>query len=272
VVKGPDGGLSFLFGGAGFVYNRNMRVRVEEITYFAGGREILRRASLEAPEAQVLALMGMSGMGKSTMLKCISGLVKPSSGHIWIGETDIVPLSEGDLYPVRLHMGLVFQYAALFDSLTVYDNVAFGVRRHQPKLKRRDLDRIVEEKLRLVGMEGTESRFPAELSGGMQKRVGLARAIAMEPEILLYDEPTSGLDPIMARIIDDLIVEMKNRLGVTSIVVSHNLESIWRTADRVAMIHEGTIIAQGTPEELQNSEDPSVRQFIEGHAEGPLSP
>ena len=247
-----------------------MRVRVEEITYVAGGREILRRASLDVPEGRILALMGMSGMGKSTMLKCIAGLVKPVSGHIWIGDTDLVPLSERDMQPVRRQMGMVFQYAALFDSMTVYDNIAFGVRKHRPKTPRKELDRLVEEKLRLVGLEGTEERMPAELSGGMQKRVGLARALAVEPSLLLYDEPTSGLDPIMARIIDDLIVEMKNRLGITSLVVSHNLESIWRTADRVAMIHEGRIVACGTPDEIREDPDPAVRQFIEGRADGPL--
>jgi phospholipid/cholesterol/gamma-HCH transport system ATP-binding protein len=248
-----------------------MQVRVEDVTYIAGGREILQRASLFAPEGQILALMGMSGMGKSTLLKCVSGLVKPVSGSIWIGDTDIVRLSEREMYPIRRHMGLVFQYAALFDSMTVYDNVAFGLRRRSPRPSRREIDRIVAEKLEVVGMEGTQPLYPAELSGGMQKRIGLARALALEPEILLYDEPTSGLDPIMASIIDDLIVEMKNRLGVTSLVVSHNLESIWRTADRVAMIHEGRIIAQGTVEEVRNSTDPAVRQFIEGRPDGPLA-
>lgn len=247
-----------------------MRVRVEEITYVAGGREILQRASLDVPGGQILALMGMSGMGKSTMLKCIAGLVKPVSGRIWIGDTDLVPLSESEMQPVRRRMGMVFQYAALFDSMTVYDNIAFGVRKHRPKTPRKELDRLVEEKLRLVGLEGTGERMPAELSGGMQKRVGLARALAVEPSLLLYDEPTSGLDPIMARIIDDLIVGMKDRLGITSLVVSHNLESIWRTADRVAMIHEGRIIACGTPEEIRQNPDPAVRQFIEGRSDGPL--
>ncbi len=249
-----------------------MEVRVEEVVFEAGGREILRRASLAAPEGQILALMGMSGMGKSTMLKCIAGLTRPTAGHIFIGDTDIVGLPERELNAVRRQMGMVFQYAALFDSLSVYDNVAFGVRRHRARLPRAELDRIVRDMLESVGMEETQDRFPAELSGGMQKRIGLARALATEPQVLLYDEPTSGLDPIMARIIDDLIVEMKNRLGITSIVVSHNLESIWRIADRVAMIHEGRIIAEGTAAEIRASNDLAVVQFISGLADGPLAP
>jgi phospholipid/cholesterol/gamma-HCH transport system ATP-binding protein len=247
-----------------------MHVRVEDITYRAGGREILRSASLTAPDGQILAVMGMSGMGKSTILKCIGGLIKPVAGRIFIGDTDTVPLEERELNAVRRQMGMVFQYAALFDSMTVYDNVAFGPRKQNPKLRRADLDRIVREKLDLVGMEGTGDRMPSELSGGMQKRIGLARALATEPKVLLYDEPTSGLDPIIARVIDDLIVDMKNRLGVTSIVVSHNMESIWRTADRVAMIHEGTVIAEGTPDEIRASDDPIVRQIVEGRADGPI--
>jgi phospholipid/cholesterol/gamma-HCH transport system ATP-binding protein len=248
-----------------------MQVRVEQITYKAGGREILRDASLSVPTGRITAIMGMSGMGKSTMVKCIAGLIKPVRGRIFIGDTDIVPLNERELNRVRLDMGMVFQYAALFDSMTVYDNVAFGALRQNPRLRREELDRIVREKLEMVGMDGAQNRMPAELSGGMQKRVGLARAIATEPRVLLYDEPTSGLDPIMARIIDDLIVAMKNRLGVTSVVISHNMESIWRTADRVAMIHEGTILAEGTPDEIRASRDPIVRQFIEGRAEGPVT-
>ncbi|MBW3622129.1 MAG: ATP-binding cassette domain-containing protein [Armatimonadetes bacterium] len=249
-----------------------MQVRVEDVTYIAGGREILRQASLIAPEGQITAIMGMSGMGKSTILKCIGGLIKPARGRIFIGETDIVPLTERQLHPVRADLGMVFQYAALFDSMTVYENIAFGARRQNPQLSRPEVDRIVAEKLEWVGLEGTQNRMPSELSGGMQKRVGLARALATEPQVLLYDEPTSGLDPIMAHIIDDLIVEMKERLQVTSLVVSHNLESIWRTADRVAMIHEGRIIAEGAPAELQASSDPAVQQFIEGRAEGPIAP
>jgi phospholipid/cholesterol/gamma-HCH transport system ATP-binding protein len=248
-----------------------MKVTVENLTYVAGGREILRNASLSVPEGQVLALMGMSGMGKSTMLKCIAGLVKPASGRIWIGDTDIAPLSERSLLEIRRRLGMVFQYAALFDSLNVYDNVAFGLAQRRPKPPKKEIDRIVRDMLQMVGMDGTQSQFPSELSGGMQKRVGLARALALEPEILLYDEPTSGLDPIIAASIDELILGMKDRLGVTSVVVSHSMESIWRTADQVAMIHEGRIIAQGSADEIRNTEDPAVRQFIEGRTDGPLS-
>jgi len=248
-----------------------MVVQVEDITYIASGREVLSGASLEVRDGQLLSVMGMSGSGKSTLLKCIAGLLKPAAGRIMLDGTDIVRLSERKLTPVRRQIGMVFQYAALFDSMTVYENVAFGVRRQNRHITKQELDAVVAENLRIVGLRGVEHMLPSQLSGGMQKRVGLARALATKPKLLLFDEPTSGLDPITAGVIDDLIVRLKKELGVTSIVVSHNLSSVFRISDRVAMLHGGRIVASGSPEEIRQSPDPVVRQFVEGRASGPIS-
>lgn len=248
-----------------------MVVQVEDITYIASGREVLSGASLEVREGQLLSVMGMSGSGKSTLLKCVAGLLRPVAGRILLDGTDIVRLSERQLTPVRRQIGMVFQYAALFDSMTVYDNVAFGVRRQNRRITRRELDQVVAGNLRMVGLRGVEHLLPSQLSGGMQKRVGLARALATRPKLLLFDEPTSGLDPITAGMIDDLIVRLKNELGVTAIVVSHDLSSVFRISDRVAMLHGGRIVANGSPDEIRESTDPVVRQFVEGSASGPIS-
>jgi len=214
--------------------------------------------------------MGMSGCGKTTFLHCLGGLLQPTSGQIWIGHDQICGMRETELNHVRERMGMVFQYAALFDSLSVFENVAFGLRRrkHMPLPEIRE---IVREKLAIVGLSGTEDLYPAELSGGMAKRVGLARAIAMSPQILLYDEPTSGLDPVVASVVDELIVKMRDELGVTSVVVSHNIKSILRIGDQVAMLHEGTVLAHGTPDEVTSCSDPIVRQFLEGSSHGPIT-
>lgn len=247
-----------------------MSVRLESVTYIVSGREILSATSLTAKPGEILAVMGLSGAGKSTLLKCVAGLVKPSSGRILLDALDIVPLSERRLTAVRHQVGYVFQYAALFDSLTVFDNVSFGLCHGGNFLHRDRMEAIVRDRLTQVGMEGSERLMPSQLSGGMQKRVGLARALATDPKLLLYDEPTSGLDPITAHRIDDLIVRTRERLNVTSIVVSHNLESVFRIADRVAMIHDGVIRVEATPDEVRSSTDPLVSQFIEGRTEGPI--
>ncbi|MCS6949067.1 MAG: ABC transporter ATP-binding protein [Armatimonadota bacterium] len=236
-------------------------VRVEDVWYVVDSRRVLQGVSLEVFPGEVFAIMGPSGCGKTTLLKLIGGLLQPLRGHIWIGPTEISRLSEAELAPIRKQVGLVFQYAALFDSLTVYENVAFGVRRHITR-RGREVDHIVREKLEMVGMAGTEHLYPAQLSGGMQKRVGLARALAMNPRIVLYDEPTAGLDPIMAEAIDQLIVDTTRRLRVTSLVVSHDLTSVFHIADRVAMLHEGRIVACGTPDQLRTHTDPVVRRFL----------
>jgi len=246
-------------------------ITARHVSYRINGKQILEDVNLHIRRGDIMSIMGVSGSGKTTLLKILAGLIKPSSGQVLIDGTDISRLGEDELNRVRHKIGVVFQYGALFDSLTVFENVAFALIRHT-RLSRQEIRDIVREKLALVGLQGAEEMMPSELSGGMQKRVGLARAIAMNPEILLYDEPTSGLDPIMARVINDLIVEMRNRLGVTSVVVSHDMDSVLRVSDRVAMIHDKTIIAYGTIDEIKQWDDPRVRQFIEGSTDGPIRP
>jgi phospholipid/cholesterol/gamma-HCH transport system ATP-binding protein len=214
-------------------------------------------------------VMGMSGCGKTTLMHCIGGLTLPTSGEIWIGDRQIVGMTEDALNRVRERMGMVFQYAALFDSLSVYENVAFGLRRRR-RLSEDEIKQSVCDKLSLVGLPDTEDLFPSQLSGGMAKRVGLARAIALAPEILLYDEPTSGLDPVVASVVDELIMQMRDKLGVTSIVVSHNLPSVFRIADKIAMLHDGQVLVFGTPDEVKGCSNPIVQQFIHGQSHGPI--
>lgn len=235
------------------------------------GRVILHDVNLHIRRGDTVSVMGVSGSGKTTLLKILAGLIRPTSGQVFIDGTDITELSEEDLNRIRHRVGVVFQYGALFDSLTVYENVAFALSRHT-RLSSKEIDDIVEEKLALVGLAGTPNLMPSQLSGGMQKRVSLARAIAMNPEVLFYDEPTSGLDPVMTTVIDDLITEMRDKLSVTSVVASHDIRSIFRISDRIAMLHGGAIVSYGTPEEIQESSDERVRQFVQGRAEGPIRP
>ena len=244
-------------------------IAAQQLSYRVSGKSILRRVDLKVHKGETLAVMGMSGAGKSTLLKCIGGLQRPTGGQVLIDGVDIARMPEKNLDNVRRRMGLVFQYAALFDSLNVYDNVSFGLRRHS-NLSEREIAEVVKSKLSLVGLPRTEELMPAELSGGMQKRVGLARALAMSPDILLYDEPTAGLDPISSATIAELIVKTRDEVGVTSIVVSHDIPTIKRVANKIAMLHRGKIVALGTAEEMENSEDPAVRQFMSGSIEGPI--
>jgi phospholipid/cholesterol/gamma-HCH transport system ATP-binding protein len=247
----------------------NAPVRVVNLEYRVKEKQILSGINLEVEPGEILAIMGLSGSGKTTLLKCIAGLVRPTAGEIWIGEDEIAGLSETQLNEVRSRIGMVFQYAALFDSLTVYENVAFGLRYRQrmPEPQRR---MIVDSKLASVGLEGVDTQYPAELSGGMRKRVGLARALATDPEVLLYDEPTSGLDPVVGTVIDELIQRVRDTLGVTSVMVSHHLPSIFRISDRVAMLYDGRVEAIGTVTQIRESDNPVVRQFVEGRSEGPI--
>jgi len=244
-------------------------IEVRDLRFEVGGKQILKGVNLGVAPGEILSVMGMSGSGKTTVLHCIGGLTEATSGTIRIGDAQIVGMKESELNHVRERMGMVFQYAALFDSLTVFENVAFGLRRRR-RLPFDEIKRMVAEKLDLVGLAGTEQLFPSQLSGGMAKRVGLARAIALSPEILLYDEPTSGLDPVVASVVDELIMQMRDKLGVTSIVVSHNITSIFRISDKIAMIHDGQVLATGTSEQIQNCDNPIVRQFIEGKSHGPI--
>ncbi len=251
------------------------KIDIRDLHFAVGDREILKGITLSLAPAEILCVMGVSGGGKSTLIRNIAGLIRPTGGEIFIDDMEMSHLSEDELIPIRAKMGVVFQYAALFDSMSVYENIAFGIlrgprRAQYKKSSHLAIARMVAQRLREVGLPGIERRLPAELSGGMRRRVGLARALATEPEIVLYDEPTSGLDPVTAAFIDDLILRTRERNNVTSIVVSHDMGSIYRIADRVLMIYEGKAQFYGTVAELKASQDPVVRQFITGSTEGPI--
>ena len=228
-------------------------------------RAILRNINLTIDAGETLAIIGGSGSGKSTLLRLMVGLITPTSGEIWIDDQEISHMEEEALDKVRLKMVMVFQYSALFDSMTVGENVAFGLREHT-KYPEDKIQRIVAEKLALVGLPDAASLMPGELSGGMKKRVGLARAIAFEPSIIFYDEPDSGLDPVMTEKIDELILAMQRHLKVTSVVVTHDMESACLVGDRIAMIYEGEIIAHEPVEKFRRLKDPRIREFLRGLA------
>lgn len=232
-------------------------------------KQIHKGVDLTIKKGETIVIIGGSGCGKSVLLKSICGLITPDEGSIKIDGTEIVGLAEKKMINIRKKFGVLFQGAALFDSLDVYENVGFALKR-LTNLSKDEIDKIAEDKLTQVGLKGIGRMKPAELSGGMKKRVGLARAIAMNPEIILYDEPTTGLDPIMADVINDLIIRMAESLDITSIVVTHDMVSAYKVADRIAMLHDGKIIAIGTPEEIKNTDNPYVEQFVKGKSEGPI--
>ena len=225
------------------------------------GRQVLNNINLEVRPGETMAIIGGSGSGKSTLLKLMIGLIHPTSGKILIDGQDIAAMNDDELDEVRLKMGMVFQYSALFDSMSVGENVAFGLRERMDYSEER-IQAIVKEKLELVGLPGIEDFMPGELSGGMKKRVSLARAIAVNPDIIFYDEPSSGLDPIMSGKIDELIIETQRKLKVTSLVVTHDMVSACTISDRIAMIYEGEMIAVDTPEAIMNSTDPRIKNFV----------
>jgi len=234
------------------------------------GKKVLNGVNLSIESGQTMVIIGRSGCGKSVLLKHIIGLMKPDSGELMIDGVDITRLKGGELEGLRLSFGMLFQGSALFDSLTVEENVGFNLIEHTKK----DMDfikRRVKECLAMVGLEGIESLSPAQLSGGMKKRVGLARAICMSPKIVLYDEPTTGLDPIMADGINNLIRELHSKIKVTSIVVTHDMVSAYKIGDKIAMLYNGSIIHSGSPDEIKNTANPIVRQFITGAATGPIT-
>jgi len=243
-------------------------IKLVDLSYQVDGKLVLDRVNLEVGKGEIVAIMGRSGSGKTTILHLINGLVRPTGGEIWVEGREISRLNERQLNQVRRRMALVFQYSALFDSMTVADNVAFALRQHH-LLPAREIPEAVASRLELVGMEGSEALLPAQLSGGMQKRVAVARALAMAPEIILYDEPTSGLDPVAAHEVDSLMRQLRSKLQVTSLVVSHDVVSLFRLADRIAVLHDGQFVALGTTAELLTSTVPIVRQFIEGRLEMP---
>jgi phospholipid/cholesterol/gamma-HCH transport system ATP-binding protein len=234
-----------------------------------GSNKVLRGASLTINKGETLTIIGRSGVGKSVMLKHIVRLLEPDSGRVLIDGENILNLNRRRLMEFRRRFGMLFQGSALFDSMTVDGNVGLALREHTD-IPEPEIRKIVTEKLRLVGLKDVENIKPAELSGGMKKRVGLARAISMDPEFILYDEPTTGLDPIMADAINDLIIRMREELNITSICVTHDMVSAYKISDRIAMIYEGEIIFTGTPDEVRNTDNPVVQQFIQGKAEGPI--
>ena len=236
-------------------------IKIINVTKIFGKKVALRDINLEIADGETLAIIGGSGSGKSTLLRLMIGLIKPTSGEIWIGNDEISKLDEKEMMRVRLRMGMVFQYSALFDSMTVGENVAFGLVEHT-NFSQEKIQSIVREKLHQVGLEGVENRMPNELSGGMKKRVSLARAIAFGPEIIFYDEPSSGLDPIMTNKIDELIIETQRALKVTSIVVTHDMVSACRIADKIAMVYNGELIAVDTPERFKKIRDDRIKQFF----------
>ena len=231
-----------------------------------GPKKVLEGFSLEVNEGETMVLIGYSGTGKSVAIKHIVGLLEPDSGTVWVDGKEVPRLARDELYELRSKIGYVFQFAALFDSLSIGDNVAMGLRK-EGRLSERDIMSRVGEALELVDLPGVESKYPAELSGGMRKRVGIARAIALKPRYILYDEPTTGLDPVTSAIIDRLMVRTREHLGVTGVVVTHDMRSAYTVGDRIAMLYEGRIRQVATVEELQQTEDPVVRQFIEGRPE-----
>lgn len=243
-----------------------MSIILHDVHKSFGERRILNGLSLEVRDGETVAVIGFSGAGKSVLLKSIVRLLEPDSGTVEVDGARVGELTRPDLYELRRRVGYVFQFAALFDSMSVRDNVAMGLRR----IGTMDEDEIqarVEESLRLVEMSGYEDRMPGQLSGGQRKRVGLARAIASKPKYLLYDEPTTGLDPVTTTVIDELIMKMRSELGVTSVVVTHDMKSAYRIADKVAMLFEGRIRWSGTAAEIQDTTDPVVRSFIEGRSD-----
>lgn len=244
-------------------------IKIVDLHKAFSGFRVLNGVNLNIEKGRINFIIGRSGGGKSVLLKHIIGLMKPDSGRILFDESDLAAMNEAALNRMRRRFGMLFQEAALFDSMSIGENVAFPLKVHT-RLKSGEIQKLVGEKLTLVGLEGVENMMPADISGGMKKRVGLARAMILEPEILLFDEPTTGLDPIMCDQVDEMIVRTQEKLGVTCIVISHDIAATLRIAHKIAMIYQGEIIFHGTPDEIREHNDPVVRQFLKGEAEGPM--
>jgi len=241
-------------------------IELKDVNKAFGSKRVLAGFSLTVNEGETMVIIGFSGTGKSVAIKHMVGLLRPDSGSVKVDGLEVPTLNRKELTALRAKIGYVFQFAALFDSLTVGENVAMGLRK-QGTLSESEITARVAEALDLVDLPNNEARYPAELSGGMRKRVGIARAIALRPKYILYDEPTTGLDPVTSAVIDELMVRMRDRLGVTGIVITHDMRSAYRVGTRIAMLYEGTVRQVGTVEEIQKTTDPVVRQFIEGRAE-----
>lgn len=248
---------------------REIVIKAENVKKKFGDRVILNGVSLEVYRGETFVIMGGSGCGKSTFLRHAIGALKPDSGNVSVLGKDLSRLNEDEMDKIKKRIGMCFQSAALFDSMTVGQNVSLPLKEHT-KLDKSVIDIVVKMKLELVGLRGFEDLMPSQLSGGMRKRVGLARAIAMDPEIVFYDEPTAGLDPIVSGVIDKLILDLSKKLSITSVVVTHDMKSVFSIADRVAMLYEGRVLEVGTPDEIRSSKNPMVQQFILGNPDGPI--
>lgn len=238
-------------------------IRLVDVHKAFGPKEVLRGFTLDVNEGETMVIIGYSGTGKSVAIKHIVGLLEPDQGTAWVDGLEVPTLSRPELYALRAKIGYVFQFAALFDSLNIGENVAMGLRK-EGKMAEREIQDRVSEALGLVDLPDVETKMPSELSGGMRKRVGIARAIARRPKYILYDEPTTGLDPVTSAVIDQLMVRMREKLGVTSIVITHDMRSAYNVGSRIAMLYEGRCRQVGTVAEIQQTRDPIVRQFIDG--------
>ncbi|MBI2797302.1 MAG: ABC transporter ATP-binding protein [Gemmatimonadetes bacterium] len=240
-------------------------IQLQDVHKAFGEKRVLSGFSLDVAEGETMVVIGYSGTGKSVAIKHIVGLLEPDAGRVIVDDLEVGRLRRGELYRLRERIGYVFQFAALFDSLSIGENVAMGLRK-QGKLSHREVDARVHEVLELVDLPDAADRFPAELSGGMRKRVGIARAIALRPKYILYDEPTTGLDPVTSAVIDELMIRMREKLGVSAIVITHDMRSAYRVGSRIAMLYDGRVRQVGTVDEIRHTRDPVVRQFIEGKA------
>ena len=245
-------------------------ISLQHVDKTLGGKKVLDDMSIDVGRGDSVVIVGGSGVGKSVTIKHIIGLIKPDRGHVIVDGQDITAMQPVDLNRFRRKFGMSFQEGALFDSMSVFENIAFPLRRHTKFTEAQIRDRV-DECLDLVHLEGVSSKRPSELSGGMRRRVGFARAISLKPEILLFDEPTTGLDPVISDVIADLIVEMDRTLNTTTVTITHDMKVAFKIADRVAMLYKGRIVEEGTPETFQQSQNPIVQQFIQGRAEGPLT-
>ena len=246
------------------------KIRIHDLHKSFGPKVVLDGVELDVAEGESLVIIGGSGTGKSVLLKHVIGLLRPDSGTVEVDGTAVERLGNREITEFRRKFGMAFQEGALFDSMTIWQNVAFPLQR-LTKMSRKEVDERVRECLSMVRLEGVEEKLPSQLSGGMRRRVGFARAVAHSPEILLFDEPTTGLDPVTTALIDEVIVDLNDRLKTTTVTITHDMESAFRIGDRIAMIHKGRIIATAPPKEFRTLEDPRVQQFIHGQAEGPLS-
>lgn len=244
-------------------------IHLNHVTMVYDDRVILDDVELEVPRERITVVMGGSGHGKSTILKLIVGFIRPRSGNIYIDGVDVLAMDPDERREMQKEIiGMSFQYSALFDSMTVYENVAFPLREHT-RLKEPEIKERVADVLQRLGLPGTEEKMPSDLSGGMKKRVGVARAIMLQPKIMLFDEPESGLDPVTTASIGELIMEMRDTFHITCLVISHNLENTMHIADKVSMLYKGHIIAEGSPAELKAIDDPVLQQFLQGRSHGP---